>query len=52
MKEEEKDNWLNSDSFIKRSLAIAGHSFVGLLIVYVGLVLIAFVVGLLIGFIS
>jgi hypothetical protein len=27
--------WLNSDSFIKRSLAVAGYSIVGTLILYI-----------------
>jgi len=44
-----EDSWLNSESFLKRSLVIAGYNAFGILLVYGSIILIMFMVGVMIG---
>jgi len=38
--------WLNSDSFLKRTLAITGYSIVGTLLIYVAILVVILLIAL------
>ena len=51
-KQDRKESWLFSESFIKRSLAVAGHNIVGWIIIYIVVLVFLVLLGMVIGILS